>query len=407
MGHQMPDARCQMPSLLPHPVSYLHFHACYGLAMGHQMRDAFPAQEFLEEPLLYHPVLLQVTIGSSHTSRLRLSNVLLGNLLSHAMPILVVTKETKTSRGNINKDSPEAETGKMKRETIMTTLTTELFSSKNGSLLSSSNGPKFQATADPGPREKEIVELFRKVQAQLRERAALKEEQKHEAMQGQGKESETVDSLLKLLRKHSAEQGRKRNSRSSRDVIAYRPEQNGAFREEKSTNFFDSNRFARDGAQESRDSSPSRPRSNFRRKSPVPPVKYQPVYSTEGSVNSTSHLNSSGSRETSSIETLPVSEPEDFVKSRTAPEPEGELDLELEPGFSDEPVLDEMSDFEPSDTDEAYNDEGEEGEKVIQQTDLSAMKLADLRLLAKSRGLKGFSKLKKQELVALLDGHPT
>ncbi|KAK6937768.1 Rho termination factor, N-terminal [Dillenia turbinata] len=284
----------------------------------------------------------------------------------------------------------------------------ELFSSKNGPLLSLSNGPKFQATAIPGPREKEIVELFRKVQAQLRERAALKEEQKHEAKQGQGKESETVDSLLKLLRKHSVEQGRRRTSSgSSRDVIAYQPEQNGAFREEKRTSFSDSNRIVRDEAQEPRVSSPSRPRSKFRRKSPVPPGKYQHVYSTEGSVNSTSHLNSGGNRETSFIETLPVSGPEDFVESQSAPEPEGELQPELEPSFSDEPVLDEMSEFEPSDTDEAYNDANEEDEEGIQQTDLSAMKLADLRLLAKSRGLKRFSKLKKQELVELLDGRLT
>lgn len=54
----------------------------------------------------------------------------------------------------------------------------DLLTSKNGPLLSLSGTPKFQATAAPGPREKEIVELFRKVQAQLRERAAVKEEKK-------------------------------------------------------------------------------------------------------------------------------------------------------------------------------------------------------------------------------------
>ncbi|KAF5482409.1 hypothetical protein F2P56_002983 [Juglans regia] len=44
----------------------------------------------------------------------------------------------------------------------------DALSSKNGPLLSLYNTPKFHATAAPGPREKEIVELFRKVQAQLR-----------------------------------------------------------------------------------------------------------------------------------------------------------------------------------------------------------------------------------------------
>ncbi|RVW53539.1 Rho-N domain-containing protein 1, chloroplastic [Vitis vinifera] len=107
----------------------------------------------------------------------------------------------------------------------------EFLSSKNGPLLSLSGSPKFQATATPGPREKEIVELFRKVQAQLRERAAMKEERKSEASQRQAKESENVDSLLKLLRKHSVEQGKRRSS--SRDFNLSQPDQNGSFDEEK------------------------------------------------------------------------------------------------------------------------------------------------------------------------------
>ncbi|XP_073158311.1 rho-N domain-containing protein 1, chloroplastic-like isoform X2 [Henckelia pumila] len=65
----------------------------------------------------------------------------------------------------------------------------ETYSSKNGSLLSTSGSQKFQATAAPGPREKEIVELFRKVQAKLRERASMKEEKKLEDPQGKGKEN--------------------------------------------------------------------------------------------------------------------------------------------------------------------------------------------------------------------------
>ncbi|CDP15721.1 unnamed protein product [Coffea canephora] len=85
----------------------------------------------------------------------------------------------------------------------------EMFSSKNGPLLTTSGIPRFQATATPGPREKEIVELFRKVQAQLCERAAVKEERKIEESQRIGKEGETVGSLLKLLRKHSVQQGKR------------------------------------------------------------------------------------------------------------------------------------------------------------------------------------------------------
>ena len=62
----------------------------------------------------------------------------------------------------------------------------DLLTSKNGSLLSFSGTPKFQATAAPGPREEEIVELFKKVQTQLGERAAAKEDKKFEASQGKG-----------------------------------------------------------------------------------------------------------------------------------------------------------------------------------------------------------------------------
>ena len=59
------------------------------------------------------------------------------------------------------------------RETFESLDESEMLSTKNGPLLSLSGSTKFQATAAPGPREKEIVELFRKVQAQLRERAAV------------------------------------------------------------------------------------------------------------------------------------------------------------------------------------------------------------------------------------------
>lgn len=96
----------------------------------------------------------------------------------------------------------------------------EFLSTKIGPLLSLFNSPKSQATTSPGPREREIVELFRKVQAQLRQRTAVKEEKKSEALKGQNKESETVDSLLKLLRKHSVEQGkRKVNGGGDNDFI--------------------------------------------------------------------------------------------------------------------------------------------------------------------------------------------
>ncbi|CAI9785738.1 unnamed protein product [Fraxinus pennsylvanica] len=252
----------------------------------------------------------------------------------------------------------------------------EIISSKNGPLLSVSGNPKFQATSTPGPREKEIVELFRKVQARLRERTAVKEEKKIEDSQGKSKESETVDSLLKLLRKHSVQQGKKNsNSASTRDFVLDQPEEISAFAEDRSTSIVDSNSVK----QEMQQSQPhvTRPASNFRKRSPVPQVKFQPIYSDEGSINSFSRGNVDG-------------------KSKEMAEPD------VEPIFSEGDVFDQISEDETSEIFESDNDVAEEENPII--ASLSGMKLSELRALAKSRGLKGFSKMKKQELIELLSG---
>lgn len=279
----------------------------------------------------------------------------------------------------------------------------EVMSSRNGPLLSFANSQKFQPTATPGPREREIVELFRKVQAQLRERAAIKEEKKIETMQGQKKESETVDSLLKLLRKHSVEQGKRSSSGSGKDFILDQPEPSGPFYEEKNLGLFDSNGTMKGEAQGPNNSSPTRPISNFRRKSPVPRVKYRPGYDAGDTVNSVSRLKSSPQgRKKSPVETWLHPEPEPEPESELEPEPE--LEVEVEPIFSNGHVLDEILEVEPSDDDEAYGDDEEEPEEkhTFEGIDLSAMKLTELREIAKSRGMKGFSKLKKSELFKLL-----
>ncbi|KAK3028149.1 hypothetical protein RJ639_039010 [Escallonia herrerae] len=271
----------------------------------------------------------------------------------------------------------------------------EIFSSKNGPLLSVSTTPKFQATATPGPREKEIVELFKKVQAQLRERAAMKEEKKIEDVQGQSKQSETVDSLLKLLRKHSVQQGKRSSSSgSSKDFILNQPEQSGTFSEEKGTTFFSSDNRVKDKVAEA--PSASRPVSNFRRRSPVPQVKYQPVYNDEDTLNSVSHTNRDVRRKEKSPQPLPMHEP--TFKDETVLEPEPDSI------FSDTDVFDGMSDDETSDRDEIGDDDDARDESLAPHRDLSGMKLPELRALAKSRGMKGFSKLKKLELVELLAG---
>uniref|UniRef100_A0A7N0UIH9 Rho termination factor-like N-terminal domain-containing protein n=1 Tax=Kalanchoe fedtschenkoi TaxID=63787 RepID=A0A7N0UIH9_KALFE len=272
----------------------------------------------------------------------------------------------------------------------------EPLSSKNGSLLSLSDTPKFQATASPGPREKEIVELFRKVQSQLRERAAVKEEKKIEALQGKGKENETVDSLLKLLRKHSVEQGKRRHSNSgSGDFVNHHSEPNGRPSGDRSANIFNSASPVKEEAKPHSASSSRRPASNFRKKSPVPHVKFQHVYTRPDAAASAPGIKTGSKIETHS----------------------DDLDLELEREFDPEPepemasLLSNMTILHEEDSCDDENSESEaedeNGDDEEEAADLSSLKLAELRTLAKARGLKGFSKLKKGELVELLSRDST
>ncbi|PIA45389.1 hypothetical protein AQUCO_01700737v1 [Aquilegia coerulea] len=278
------------------------------------------------------------------------------------------------------------------------------------SLLPLANGPRYKSTATPGPREKEIVELFRKVQAQLRARAAIKQEKKMDTSQGQGRETETVDSLLNLLRKHSVDRGKRRNESSS-GAFDDQPGQNNSFDEEHNTSFFESNSRAKGEPQETNMNAFRRPASNFQRRSPVPRVKYQPVYSVEGNGASDSPLNSQGRRKNAVYETEAELKPEPVIEhqpdtdTETNPDPDpyiasSEIDDDEE--FEVMSESDSDSEVEFSDTDEAYDGKVVETPSSKQHADLSALKLPELRTLAKSRGVKGLYKLKKAELVGLL-----
>ncbi|WCJ38313.1 Rho termination factor [Euphorbia peplus] len=277
----------------------------------------------------------------------------------------------------------------------------DLLTSKNGPLLSLSNTPKFQATAAPGPREREIVELFRKVQAQLRERASVKEEKKVETSKGKGKESETVDSLLKLLRKHSIEQGKKKpSSVTSGDFGLDQPRQNGTESEDKSRAPYNRKAKERNAIAEPNSTSISRPPSNFRRLSPVPKVKFEPIYSNESPVNSSSYLDLTEEKE-KQFEVVP-----DIDVQAELDTEDTELELKQEPEQDSQPypngvVFDELLEEESSDTENTDEDDDKESE--TKHEDLSSLKLPELRAIAKSRGIKGFSKMKKGDLVDLLN----
>ncbi|XP_010485841.1 PREDICTED: rho-N domain-containing protein 1, chloroplastic isoform X3 [Camelina sativa] len=312
----------------------------------------------------------------------------------------------------------------------------DMLSSRNGPLLSLSNSPKFQATSSPGPREKEIVELFRKVQAQLRARAAAKKEEKkiEESSKGQGKESETVDSLLKLLRKHSGEQSKKQVSKFSSQGDVHgdtvdKQDRNGNLANSENKDY--------------NSSSFSRPTSSFRRKSPVPRSKSPPAYSSEATFDQESSYSVTWTQKKDTVETHdePENEPvnEHEKEHEKEPEYEHEPENELEPEpvttmlaseseqkpesssfFQEEEeddddvtlevlsddedvILDVLSDDEESldDADEDSDEAEEEAEEEAVE-DLSKLKLMELRGIAKSRGLKGVSKMKKADLVELL-----
>lgn len=249
----------------------------------------------------------------------------------------------------------------------------------------------------------------------------MKEEKKMES-QGQTKGSETVDSLLKLLRKHSVEQGRRSSgggggggssSSSSKDFSFNHVKENGPYDEVKGTNIFGLSAHFKEKAREPEPtgSSFSRPISNFQRKSPVPRMKYQPIYHEESIVNSTDGMESKGMKLNG---TEIGSQPKAKVWTRqveTEPEPEPDQEFELEPEPESYELEHEPDEIEPglvnlldasSDT---FDDDVKADEKFANHEDhedLNSLKLVELKAIAKSRGLKGFSKMKKSELVQLL-----
>ncbi|KAJ1417468.1 Rho termination factor, N-terminal [Sesbania bispinosa] len=276
----------------------------------------------------------------------------------------------------------------------------DMFSSKNGPLVSLSSSPKFQATSSPGPREKEIVELFRKVQARLRERAAIKEEKKVEASRGHGKEKSTVDSLLKLLKKHSVEQvkrssggdGSTSGGGRGKDLSLDQLQESSQYDGAQSTKISDLDSAPKDESQEV-NISVTRPRSSFQRRSPVPRVRYQPISHNNDDVNVVPVDSEDNENNQDQLDLKLDDEPE--------PDSESDIDSKDELFFPDMGIA-ELSEDDSHDSEQTYNDESVEEQLEGQHEDLSALKLSELRALAKSRGLKGFSKMKKSELMELL-----
>ncbi|KAF7152280.1 hypothetical protein RHSIM_Rhsim01G0262800 [Rhododendron simsii] len=165
--------------------------------------------------------------------------------------------------------------------------------------------------------------------------------------------------FLKLLNKHDTPMGKNSWSKgSSRDFTLDRSAQNGSVNKEKSTASFDSNDFVK-----CESPTLSRPVSNFRRRSPIPRVKFELICS-----DSFTDSNLDGKRGSTPLEHEKREDSSDFVV-----------------GYS--------------------HNEAEQKQPV--EDDLSAMKLPELKALAKSRGMKGLSRLRKHQLLELLSSSST
>ncbi|GLT42303.1 hypothetical protein SLA2020_163100 [Shorea laevis] len=106
----------------------------------------------------------------------------------------------------------------------------------------------------------------------------------------------------------------------------------------------------------------------------------------------------------SSVESPSESKYEPVSESNIEEKLDSEDEAELEPEsiYQDSNVFDKVSEAEASDINDADNDVDEDKQNDIEHEDLSALKLTELRALAKSHGVKGYSKMKKGNLLELL-----
>uniref|UniRef100_A0A7N0V710 Rho termination factor-like N-terminal domain-containing protein n=1 Tax=Kalanchoe fedtschenkoi TaxID=63787 RepID=A0A7N0V710_KALFE len=246
--------------------------------------------------------------------------------------------------------------------------------------LASTSTPRFRVTETPGPREKEIVELFRKIQEQLRERSIIKEKKSLKSTQGKFQENGTVDSLIELLRKHSSKQRfRKFNGHASSILdTGNHSVQDGDPNGLKNTGFPKVNNRTSYESKEHNASSSTRSVSYSRRSSTISQTKTAPPPAY---------------RRRNAADMKP------YIRNKSVASPP-EPALAQGPDLATHPQLDHERESDP--VFHEVSDEALAAEEEIETHELSTLKLVDLRQMARSRGVKGFSKLKKSELVELL-----
>ncbi|XP_044952662.1 SAP-like protein BP-73 [Hordeum vulgare subsp. vulgare] len=288
-------------------------------------------------------------------------------------------------------------------------------SSKNGPPISLTSNSRPHATSAPGEREKEIVELFKRVQAQLRARGKGREDKKPEPAKSQG-ERGSVDSLLNLLRRHSVDQKRKSSDEKEQNFDqTWRSSDSG---NKQSSRIFGTKNDTQEG-QKPPPATFQRPPSSFRRRSPVPGVKFQLVTNPDaGAKPVVNGMTEAGLEAKAPLEeeiapdgpdSVSPYEPDSVIASEGAslddfvvPDDESDLLDTSEPDDYLEPLDDVDDDVDDVADSSASHDDSQEGSPSVEVSDLSSLKVTELRELAKSRGLRGYSKMKKSDLVALL-----
>ncbi|CAA0373816.1 unnamed protein product [Arabidopsis thaliana] len=167
-----------------------------------------------------------------------------------------------------------------------------------------------------------------------------------------GKESETVDSLLKLLRKHSGEQSKKQVSNFNSEKQLQRDD-DASERQNHSSSRFDSRN-------KDHNATPfTRPASSFRRNSPVPRHKSQASYSSEAIFYEASSYSVTWTQKKDQVESR--DEPEYELEPESAaeydePEPEAEYEPESEPELA---ILESLSELK---LESFYQEEDEDEE---------------------------------------------